>query len=223
MRAHDEPCDGGGEAGRVASGIGERTDAVRRDLCERREIGHDERSRHRHRLVRLQRGHEACGALVLARNDEGIDRRVHRGDLLVGDLTGEDDAIGRPGGPRDAFELQALEQLRKDPYTPVVEFTEYEGRPVLRYATAEVLDDTCLKCHNVRLDSPRRTWKEGEVRGVLEIIRPLDRDQERAREGLRGTFGLMAAVFAALLALTVLVLVAGNRRRGYAPPRDGEV
>ena len=50
----------------------------------------------------------------------------------------------------------------------------------------------------------------GEVGGVLEIIRPLDRDIARTREGLRGTFVLMAVVSGALLVLSGLVL----RRRG---------
>lgn len=76
-----------------------------------------------------------------------------------------------------------------------------------------------MQCHNHNPDSPKRDWKEGDVRGVLEVIRPLDRDAARARDGLRNTLTLMAAISASLLGLTVLVLLAGNRR-GQRPADD---
>jgi adenylate cyclase len=78
---------------------------------------------------------------------------------------------------------------------------------------------SCIDCHNTHPDSTRRNWKVGDVRGVLEIIRPLDRDIARTHEGLRGTFLLMAAVCATLLSVCGLVLVVGKRRRGMAAGR----
>jgi eukaryotic-like serine/threonine-protein kinase len=119
----------------------------------------------------------------------------------------------KDGGARDEFEREALRWLSEHPDQTYRKFTEYEGRPVLRFASAWVLKESCLKCHNSEYDSPRTGWKVGQVRGALEIIRPLDKDVARAREGLRGTFILMGVVSAALLGLSVLVLVAGNRRR----------
>jgi adenylate cyclase len=77
---------------------------------------------------------------------------------------------------------------------------------------------TCVNCHNGHTDSTFKSWKEGDVPGVLEIIRPLGRDVTRVREGLRGTFILMAVISGSLLGLSVLVLVAGNRRRAQGPP-----
>jgi serine/threonine protein kinase len=118
------------------------------------------------------------------------------------------------GGPRDDFERQALDQLNLSPDQPVYEFSDYEGKKVLRYVTARVMKESCLNCHNHIDQSPRKDWTVGEVRGALEVIRPIDADEARAREGLRGTFILMAVVCAALLALSALVLLTGNRRRG---------
>jgi hypothetical protein len=46
----------------------------------------------------------------------------------------------------------------------------------------------------------------------LEIIRPLDRDIVRTREGLRESFVLMAGVAGALLAVSALVVVVRSRR-----------
>jgi adenylate cyclase len=120
------------------------------------------------------------------------------------------------GGPKDDFEREALGRLRDDPSGPFYRFEEVQGRPSLRYAKAQRMEQTCVQCHNGHTDSTKKDWKEGEVVGVLEIIRPLDRDTARAREGLRLTLVLMAAICGSLLGLSVLVLFVGNRRRGTA-------
>ena len=117
------------------------------------------------------------------------------------------------GGPRDAFQRDALRRLSQNPAAPVYEFTEHEGRPALRYVKAWVLKPNCIECHNTHPESPRHGWKVGEVRGALEVIRPLDRDEKRVRDGLRGTIVLMLATFGSLLGLSALVLFVGNRRR----------
>jgi hypothetical protein len=124
------------------------------------------------------------------------------------------------GGPKDEFERTALEELRKDPDLPVHRFEEINGRPVLRYATARRMQESCVRCHNTHPDSTRRDWKAGDVRGVLEIIRPLDRDIARTRDGLRGTFALVASVSGSLLGLSVLILVVGQRRRAGGVTRE---
>jgi serine/threonine protein kinase len=117
------------------------------------------------------------------------------------------------GGPRDDFERNALGQLSQNPAEPVYEFTEHEGRSVLRHVTARVMNDSCITCHNSHPDTPKNDWRPGQVRGALEIIYPLDRDEGRIRQGLRGSFVLIGVISASLLGLSVLVLVVGNRRR----------
>ncbi len=116
------------------------------------------------------------------------------------------------GGPRDDFETEALRQLRLDPEHPYYRFEKIQDRPVLRYAIARRMGATCLGCHNHHPDSPRTDWKEGDVRGVVEIIRPLDRDIERTQLGLRGTFLLMGVIAGLLLGCGVLAVVIGHRR-----------
>jgi serine/threonine protein kinase len=117
------------------------------------------------------------------------------------------------GGPRDDFEREALARLRQAPTERFYRFEGFQERPSLRYATAQRMQATCVQCHNGHSDSTKKDWKEGEVAGILEIVRPLDRDAARAHAGLRTTLGLMAAISGLLLGLSVLVLVAGNRRR----------
>jgi serine/threonine protein kinase len=118
----------------------------------------------------------------------------------------------RDGGPRDAFESSALAELERRPDSPFYLFGTYQGRPALRYATARRMEANCIGCHNNDQNSTKRDWKEGEVGGVLEIIRPLDQDVERTRQGLQGTFVLMAVVSVTLLLLSGLVLIVRPRR-----------
>jgi hypothetical protein len=129
----------------------------------------------------------------------------------------------KDGGPRDDFERTALASLRLNPDAPVYRFEEFRGRPSLRYASARRLQKDCVGCHNGDSNSTKRDWKVGEVGGVLEVIRPLDRDLARTREGLRGTFVLMAIVSGGLLMLSGLVLVVRARARPggihVTPPR----
>src|SRR4029450_7135395 len=84
------------------------------------------------------------------------------------------------GGPREEFERAALLRLRQSKGQETVhEFTEIGGQRVVRYAQARVMQRSCVECHNTLSDSPRKDWQEGDVRGVLEIIRPLDKDEAR--------------------------------------------
>jgi serine/threonine protein kinase len=122
----------------------------------------------------------------------------------------------KDGGPKDEFERDALDWLPRNPDEPYFRFEQYAGRPVLRYATAQRMQQTCVQCHNGHDDSVKKDWKEGEVAGVLEIIRPLDRDAQRARDGLRGILILMVAVSGLLLGLSVLIFFVVNRRRRAA-------
>lgn len=76
--------------------------------------------------------------------------------------------------PLDRFEEEALAALRQRSGEPFYRFEDWQGRPVLRYASASVMQQRCLECHNTHKDSPYTDWKEGDVRGALEVILPLE-------------------------------------------------
>jgi serine/threonine protein kinase len=122
----------------------------------------------------------------------------------------------KDGGPHDAFEREALRRLRADPDQPFYEFTQMDGRPVVRFARARRMKASCVQCHNGNKDSPKRDWREGDVGGALEIIRPLDEDVGRVRAALRETFVLAGTVSLLLLGVCILVLV--GRRRAFRGP-----
>jgi adenylate cyclase len=76
------------------------------------------------------------------------------------------------------------------------------------------MKETCVDCHNHHPDSTFHDWKAGDVRGVVEIIRPLEGDFTRASSGLRGIFVRVAVVTGTLLGLSILALFVSNRRQG---------
>lgn len=117
------------------------------------------------------------------------------------------------GGPRDDFERRALQRLRESKgQETVFEFTELDGQRVVRYAQARIMQRTCVECHSTHPQSPRKDWKVGDVRGVLEIIRPLDRDEARVGEAVRMALILSAVVSGLLLGGSMLVVAIGRRR-----------
>ncbi|MEM7455110.1 MAG: protein kinase [Planctomycetota bacterium] len=138
---------------------------------------------------------------------------------------------------RDEFETRALEALRCRKYSSEEgepgacatvdlppeersyhEFSEIDGEPVLRYARAQIMQVSCVNCHNNESSSPKRDWVPGEVAGVLSITRPLQRDIESTRAGLRSAFNLIAVV-ATLMTSIVLVVLWTARRKSDS--RDG--
>jgi serine/threonine protein kinase len=124
----------------------------------------------------------------------------------------------RVGGPRDEFEREALRRLRQSRGRETVhEFTEVGGQRVVRYAQARVMERSCVECHNSHPQSPRTDWQEGDVRGVLEIIRPLDQDEARVSAALRLALLLSAAVSCLLLGGGLLAVWAGRRRSRPGP------
>jgi eukaryotic-like serine/threonine-protein kinase len=117
------------------------------------------------------------------------------------------------GGPRDDFEREALRELRQSMgKTTVHRYDVMEGQLVVRYAQARIMQDTCVHCHNTHPQSPRNDWQVGDVRGVLEIIRPLDKDEARVADALRLALSLSAVVSGLLLGASMLALRFGRTR-----------
>ncbi|MBE9227033.1 DUF3365 domain-containing protein [Phormidium sp. LEGE 05292] len=92
------------------------------------------------------------------------------------------------GGARDEFELEALRYLRLHSDRPFYRFIKSKNSLKLRYTQADILEPSCVDCHNKHPSSPKTDWKVGDVRGVLEISSSLDNLMEKTNEGLQGTF-----------------------------------
>jgi serine/threonine protein kinase len=116
------------------------------------------------------------------------------------------------GGARDDFERNALAVLRASKGRKTAhEFTEIDGRNVVRYAQARVMQRTCVECHNSHADSPRKDWQVGDVRGVLVIIRPLGNDEAWVGKTLSTVLLLSAVVSGLLLGGSMLAMWTGRK------------
>lgn len=119
--------------------------------------------------------------------------------------------------PRDRFQLTALKVLSERAPADgddlsYHEFPEQNGRRSLRYAKAQIMKQSCVDCHNHAEASPKKDWAVGDVVGVLEVTRPLDREIQRTRQGLQGAFILMGGT-GTLLAGFSFALVLATRAR----------
>jgi hypothetical protein len=118
------------------------------------------------------------------------------------------------GGPQDEFEREALRYLRAHPEERMyAHFEDYRGKPSLRFAAPRHMKESCVNCHNTHPESTKTDWKVGELRGVLEIIHPLDEHAARARDAAGETVMLLVAVTVVLVGLSVAVSLRSARRR----------
>ena len=109
------------------------------------------------------------------------------------------------GGLRDDFDRDAWSFLRiaRDTFHWSIE--DIDGRSMLRYATADIMRPSCVNCHNNHVDSPKRDWEVGDVRGILEVDVPLDAALGQLRWGVGGMTAFLALMTG--LGLSGLVLV----------------
>jgi len=129
------------------------------------------------------------GMLVRLYSDYSFRQRLEQGE----------------GGPQDDFEEKALRQLRKNPQQPFFRLERFQGSQALRYATADIMKPSCVACHNTHPDSTKTDWKVGDVRGVLELIQPLDTFIAQTHVALKGTSIMLGGI--SLLGVTGITLV----------------
>jgi len=118
------------------------------------------------------------------------------------------------GGPQDAFEIDALMQLRRDPKRPYFRFEKIAGELILRYATADIMRPSCVGCHNSHRDSPKRDWRAGDVRGVLAVTLPAVTNASGKLSGVNLAFGMAAIVF--ILGTVLVSMVIARQHRAAA-------
>ncbi|TVQ71849.1 MAG: DUF3365 domain-containing protein [Oceanospirillales bacterium] len=94
----------------------------------------------------------------------------------------------------DEFEREAIAFLNANPTEYFARMIEIDGLPFYRVAKADVMNHpTCIACHNAHIDSPKRDWKMGDVRGVAQATVPLS--------------NLNQAFWAPILQLAITVLI----------------
>lgn len=106
----------------------------------------------------------------------------------------------------DGFQRSAWNSLQADKSQTFVKQDEIGGQPILRVAIADLMvDKSCVGCHNSHADSPKTNWKMGDVRGVLEVAIPLNKQLIAGAELGTEVTMIVAGLLAAVLAITFIV------------------
>ncbi len=98
------------------------------------------------------------------------------------------------GGLRDSFAQDAWLALLANPEQAFYRFEIVDGLPALRYATADLMRESCIGCHNSHPDTPKNDWSTGQLRGVMEVITPIESQMVLNNDMVRETFYLTTGV-----------------------------
>ena len=106
------------------------------------------------------------------------------------------------------FSQQAWDSLTKNPEQAFFRFEEVNGQMAIRYAIADVMREGCIDCHNNHAQTPKNDWQLGDVRGVMEVILPIDKAQLTAQSSLQATF---IVLFAMIVLITLVLFIFVSR------------
>ena len=121
----------------------------------------------------------------------------------------------------DDFEKNAITHMRAYNDEIFWRIEKFEGRPSIRLALADRLKkQSCVDCHNSHPDSPKRDWQLNDVRGVLEVIRPLDQKVAATHSALLYTIN--GAVFVYGFGLLGMLLLLQRMHRTSQQLRQTE-
>ena len=74
----------------------------------------------------------------------------------------------------DDFQKRAWQALNRNSKTSFSELVEINNEPYIRVAVADTMQaQGCVDCHNNHPLTPKADWKLNDVRGVLEVTKPL--------------------------------------------------
>ena len=118
----------------------------------------------------------------------------------------------RENRPLDAFQQEAWDFLVRNPQETYSRQEILDGKQVVRVAVADTMVvQACVNCHNTIAESPKKDWKLGDVRGVLEITSVID--AELANGAALSRSIIVGAILIGLGLLGIALLVAGSVTR----------
>ncbi|MCU7940793.1 MAG: methyl-accepting chemotaxis protein [gamma proteobacterium symbiont of Bathyaustriella thionipta] len=114
----------------------------------------------------------------------------------------------------DNFQKEAWNLLNNDPEATFSREEVIDGKSYIRVAKADLMvSPVCVACHNTRADTPKNDWKMGDVRGVLEVMLPIDQLKNNADEIIYTTLltGLIALILVFTSIFFIYRLFIGNK------------
>jgi len=122
----------------------------------------------------------------------------------------------------DRFQQDALNHFDKNADSePFYRQEIVDGKLMIRVAIADfMVADGCVNCHNSRADTPKNDWKLGDVRGVLEVDMPLNKQVEASNFVIKITLAwILALEIISMIVLYIILVKAviiplGNLKNG---------
>ncbi len=112
----------------------------------------------------------------------------------------------------DVFQREAWDFLVSNPQGSYARNEVRDGKHVVRVALADTMAvKACVDCHNGTAESPKKDWKLGDLRGVLEINSVIDTKLAHGAALSRSI--VAAAILIGLLLLGITLLVANSVRK----------
>lgn len=108
-----------------------------------------------------------------------------------------------PQNAADPWERESLLQFEQGTVHERSQVSQVRGKPYLRFISAYVTEESCLKCHAVQ------GFREGDLRGAIDISIPLEGYLQADRETRRG----FVAAYLLLWAVGSGGILASSRRR----------
>lgn len=106
----------------------------------------------------------------------------------------------------DAFQKDSIKFFKKKPDGEFYKIQIINGKEVLRYAISDKMQvQACVNCHNTHPETPKKGWKVGDVRGVLEVAVPIDK-QLLASKILIADIS-RKTIFVAFIMVTLLIIL----------------
>ena len=110
----------------------------------------------------------------------------------------------------DSFSKEAIKQTKTNPDQAYKLISVKNGVDVFRYAEPMIMQKSCVDCHAVHPDSPKKDWAIGEVRGVLEISQPISNDNQSFKSiYLTRSFLTTIAIF---IIVAIIIMLFRNAR-----------
>lgn len=105
----------------------------------------------------------------------------------------------------DGFQQEAWKALSVNPSRAFYRYERRDKNELFRYAVADLMREDCVACHNSHPQSPKTDWQVNDVRGVLEVMFPLDPIIKAANDDLKST--IYAYIFLAVCLVLGIALI----------------
>ncbi|MEH6345267.1 MAG: PAS domain S-box protein [Bermanella sp.] len=116
-------------------------------------------------------------------------------------------------GLSDNFRQHAWKALNAAPSRPYYRFVNTKQGMLLRYASSDLMRESCVDCHNQHKLTPKNDWQVGDVRGVLEVQIPLWKVIDQAHK-VTYQFTFIFIFMASILALVIWGFMLNIRHKG---------